>query len=53
MTLNAGEPTYVSALGDGEDPTGTVVVADKPVAVFGGNSCARVPVSVGACNPIA
>lgn len=51
VTLNRGQ-TYVSALGDGEDPTGTVVVSDKPVAVFGGNSCVRIPVSAGACNPI-
>jgi hypothetical protein len=35
----------------GDDVTGTVVQSDKPVAVFGGHSCAMVPNSdYGACD---
>jgi len=32
------------------DLTGTLVTADKPVAVFGGTRCANIPTSYGACD---
>ncbi len=33
-----------------DDLTGTRVVSDRPVAVFGGNECAFVPLEVGTCD---
>jgi len=47
--LNSGE-TYQLANPAGADMTGTVVSADKPVAVFGGHRCAEVPSNVGYCD---
>jgi len=49
ITLNSGE-TYQLANPAGADMTGTVVTADKPVAVFGGHRCAEVPSNVGYCD---
>lgn len=49
LTLNSGE-TYQLANPAGGDMTGTLVSADKPVAVFGGHRCAEVPSNVGYCD---
>jgi len=51
ITLNAGD-TYQLANPAGADMTGTVVSADKPVAVFGGHRCAEVPSNIGYCDYI-
>lgn len=42
ITLNQGEAFHLRA-GNDEDLTGSLVSANKPVAVFSGNSCALVP----------
>lgn len=49
LTLNSGD-TYQLANPAGGDMTGTVVSADKPVAVFSGHRCAEVPSNVGYCD---
>lgn len=49
VTLNSGE-TYQLANPATADMTGTVVIADKPVAVFGGHRCAEVPSNMGYCD---
>lgn len=51
LTLNTGE-TYQLANPAGADMTGSLVSADKPVAVFGGHRCAEVPSNVGYCDYI-
>ncbi len=48
VTLQRGE-TYKYA-GGNTNLTGSFVVADKNVAVFGGHECAQVPVGVVACD---
>ncbi len=49
VLLNAGE-TYQFANTGHADMTGTLVEADKPVAVFGGHRCADVSSGVGYCD---
>lgn len=49
ITLNSGE-TYQLTNQANADMTGTVVIADKPVAVFGGHRCAEVPSNMGYCD---
>jgi len=49
ITLNSGE-TYQLANHVGADMTGSVISADKPVAVFSGHRCAEVPSNVGYCD---
>jgi len=49
VMLNSGE-TYQLANPARADMTGTLVSADKPVAVFGGHRCAEVPSNVGYCD---
>lgn len=48
VTLNAGE-TYKYA-GGATNLTGSQVSSDRPVAVFGGNECAQVPVGTAYCD---
>jgi hypothetical protein len=50
VTLQAGE-TYKYA-GGSVDLTGSRVSADKPVAVFGGHSCAQVPGGTSFCDTL-
>lgn len=48
VTLQAGE-TYKFA-GGAANLTGSFVISDKPVAVFGGNECTQVPIGVPYCD---
>jgi len=50
VTLNAGQ-SYKYA-GGSTNLTGSIVSADKNVAVFGGHECAQVPVGVVACDTL-
>lgn len=50
VTLNAGE-TYKYA-GGSSNLTGSLVSANKPVAVFGGHECAQVPVGTTFCDTL-
>jgi hypothetical protein len=53
ITLNQGN-TY-QLVNDSQalvDLSGTIVTADKPVAVLGGNKCARIPPGYAACDHI-
>lgn len=49
VLLSSGE-TYLFANPAHADMTGTLVTADKPVAVFSGHRCANVPSSTGYCD---
>jgi IgGFc binding protein len=46
----AGERTYVACQEDGFDLSGSRIVADRPLAVFGGHPCAFVPYDRFACD---
>lgn len=47
VTLNKGESILYAS---NSDLTGSSIVSDKSVAVFGGNQCANVPLGYGACD---
>ena len=49
ITLNTGETYQFSNTANG-DMTGTNIIADKPIAVFGGHRCAEVPSGLGYCD---
>ena len=49
VLLNIGE-TYQLANPANADMTGTLVTADKPIAVFSGHRCADIPSGVGYCD---
>jgi len=48
--LNQFELINLETTTDQQDPTGTTVVADKPVAVFGGSPCTFIPDDTWACD---
>jgi hypothetical protein len=53
FVLNAGDVMQAqSSDSTAADPTGTVITADKPIAVFGGHDCTFIPASVGYCDHI-
>ncbi|HEX7895364.1 MAG TPA: PKD domain-containing protein, partial [Terriglobales bacterium] len=62
VTLNQGRTYQLISNGQGpsgappDDLTGTLITADKPIAVFGGNQCANIPADgttfYSACNHI-
>jgi hypothetical protein len=53
VLLNAGQTYQLRSDGPFDDTTGTIITSDKPVAVFGGARCARVPdQNTGACNQL-
>jgi len=54
VVLNQGRTYELLADLNGfqNDLTGTIVASDKPVAVWGGNTCANVPTSAAFCNHI-
>lgn len=49
VLLNIGE-TYQFANTANADMTGTLVTADKPIAMFSGHRCADIPSGVGYCD---
>ncbi len=49
ITLNQGQ-TY--EIGDANDMTGTLVVSNKPIGVFGSNQCANIPPGYSYCDHI-
>lgn len=53
-TLGAAEVLQIQSQGGAtlNDLTGSLIEADKPVAVFSGNECAMVPSNVWACDHI-
>ena len=51
ITLNKGDVYQVQTFDD-LDLTGSVIQSSLPVAVFGGNSCAQVPVGYNYCDHI-
>ena len=52
VSLKQGEAYQLSAVSQAEDLTGSLVMSDKPVALFGGNRCTFVPASAAACDHI-
>jgi len=50
LTLNRGDVVQVVTAGGSNDPTGTLVTANKPIQVIGGHECAQVPADVGFCD---
>ncbi|MCK9460845.1 MAG: IgGFc-binding protein [Proteobacteria bacterium] len=51
VTLDSFDVLTLAPTTVGDDVTGTRVSADKPVAVFGGHSCAKIPsFDYGACD---
>ncbi len=50
VTLQTGEAYNLRGQLAVGDMTGSIVVADKPVAVFGGHTCAQVPATIGLCD---
>jgi hypothetical protein len=50
LTLNRLQSYQLQATSAGADLTGTLIVADKPIAVFSGHACGNVPVGVSACD---
>lgn len=50
--LNRGDVLCFANDDDGQDITGSLITADKPVAVVSGNQCANVPAGVYACDYI-
>ncbi|HDQ25276.1 MAG TPA: isopeptide-forming domain-containing fimbrial protein [bacterium] len=51
VTLNRGDAYQLMDAGF-NDLTGTFISADKPIAVFSGHRCARIPITVPACDHI-
>ncbi len=53
LLLNKGQSVlYTTKSGSGNDPTGTLINTDKPVAVFSGFDCAYIPKGTVACDHI-
>lgn len=52
ITLNRGQGFLAEALLAGADLTGTLVEADRPVALLNGNICTNIPTTVTACDHI-
>jgi hypothetical protein len=50
ITLNRNQAYQVKSVNNGDDLTGTVVIGDKPISVFGSHLCANVPINVGYCD---
>jgi IgGFc binding protein len=50
ITLNRLQSYQLQATTAGGDLTGTLIVSDKPLAVFSGHACADVPVNKASCD---
>jgi hypothetical protein len=51
LTLQRGQTHHLATIAQNTDLTGSTIVADKPIAVFGVHKCTDVPRSlVGACD---
>jgi len=50
LTLNRGDVVQVVTAGGSNDPTGTLVTANKPIQVIGGHECTSIPADVGVCD---
>ena len=49
-TLNRGDDWLIASEGDKSDLGGSMVSANKPVAVISGNHCAYIPTDMSACD---
>ena len=49
-TLNAYDNLQMATATTGNDVSGTYITASAPIAVWGGNQCADVPINVGYCD---
>jgi hypothetical protein len=52
FALQDGDVVQLATTSPGDDVSGTVISADKPVAVFTGVECAQNPNSMGACDHV-
>lgn len=53
LTLNKGDVAQMLAIGAPQnDPTGSLIAADKPVQVIGGHYCTQIPHGIPACDHI-
>jgi hypothetical protein len=52
VVLNQGQSLQLRSTAIGTDYTGSRVQSDKPVSVFGGNSCVNIPSGIVACDII-
>jgi hypothetical protein len=50
VTLNTGQVFQLRSNAFGSDYTGSSVIADKPVSVFGGNDCTNISGNLRACD---
>lgn len=50
VTLNQGQTYLLQNATGGTDLSGSIVTADKPIAVFGSNKCTNIPPGYGACD---
>ncbi len=49
-TINEGDNLQIETLTTNNDLTGTYIESSAPVAVFGGNECADIPIYMGYCD---
>jgi len=50
VVLNAGQVFQLRSNATGADYTGSKVVSDKPISVFGGNNCTNISENLRACD---